>query len=105
MVGAAERAEGRKSARHTWIRALEGELAAIDGGDLRALVGAPARISGIGGGIDRGPELGGQLIDVVEPQRDLVRADDPATPVFSTEFASRLFGWLLEIPAPPLGSP
>ena len=36
---------------------------------------------GIGGGIDRGPEVGGQLIDVVEPQRDLVRADDPATPV------------------------
>jgi len=26
-------------------------------------------------------------------------------PVFSTEFESRLFGWLLEIPAPPLGSP
>jgi len=80
-VGAAERAEGRKSARHTRIRALEGELAAADVGDLRALVGAPARISGIGGGIDRGPELGGQLIHIVERQRDLLRADDPATPV------------------------
>jgi len=46
-MGTAQGAEGRKSARHTGIRALEGGLVRVDGGDLSALVGPPARIGGI----------------------------------------------------------
>jgi hypothetical protein len=112
-----ERAECRLARRDAGIGALKHEVAAGDDvagvarpHDLRALVGAPARIrgvhrliverdeianaehsagvgvhragdrdrigGGIDGGIDRGPEVGGQFIDVVERQRDLVGADD-----------------------------